>query len=438
MEQPTNTNKGIIADLFSQRIQLELLFSTGAVVSLANASSWLLIPTALMTERLGIGGYVFANFTFFFISAGVSALMIGFGLNILFRILTLCYLGIDYVFPGGVKQEKLGYNDYITPKINNSEDSSKWINRCERLSGFSFSISIVLVLKLVGLGILLCFIILLIKLTGLDPFTLENNKKYPNLTDYALLFSVFVILGVWDYIFLVLLRRFQWVSKIYYPIYFLFNILTLSFLYKHQKLILNTNLGRFTSGFILFTYLLIGVFTSYNNGKRLINISDQRKFTDVSISNKYFFTKNGYEDSRDENEPVKRLIIPSATVEGNFIPLFCNYAAVYDVDIQEIYQTQTIDQDSVVLLGIETEKRLAAISQFFQVSIDDSLCTNQKWFFHRYPKTDQKGFLTYLSIGHLKNGLHQINVKLKISEKDQYIDSKNDNSAYINFVKDVK
>ncbi len=438
MEQPTNNSKGIIADLFSQRIQLELLFSTGAVVSLANASSWLLIPTTLMTERLGIGGYVFANYTFFFISAGVSALMIGFGLNILFRILTLCYLGIDYVFPQGVKKEKLGYNDYITPKINNSEDSNKWINRCERLSGFSFSISIVLVLKLVGLGILFYFMILLIKLTGFDPYTLENNKKYPNLVENSLIFSVFVILGFLDYIFLVLLRRFQWISKIYYPIYFLFNILTLSFLYKHQKIILNTNLGRFTSSFILFIYLFIGIFTSYNNGKRLVNSSDQRKFTDVSIGNKYGFSKSGYEDSRDENEPVRRLIIPSAMVEENFIPLFCNYAAVYDIDIEEIYQTQAISEDSTALLDLETEKRLAAINQFFQVSIDDSLCTNQKWFFHRYPKTDQKGFLTYLSIGHLKNGLHRINVKLKISEKDQYIDSKSDNSAYLNFVKDVK
>ena len=438
MEQDTNSSKGIIADLFNQRIQLELLFSTGAVVSLSNASSWLVIPTKLITERLSVGGYVFAEFTFFFISAGVSALMIGFGLNILFRILTLCYLGIDYVFPKGVKEEKLGYNDYITPKINNHEDSSNWINRCERLSGFSFSISIVLVLKLVGLGILFSIMILLIKLIGIDPFTLENSKKYPHLLDYSLIFSVFVILGVWDYIFLVLLRRFQWVSKIYYPIYFLFNILTLSFLYKHQKLILNTNLGRFASGSILFIYLLIGVFTSYNNGKRLVSLSDQRKFTDVSISNKYGFSKNGYEDSRDEIEPVKGIIIPSATAEGNFIPLFCSYGAIYDVDIEEIYQTQTISEDSVALLDIETEKRLAAINQFFQVSIDDSLCTNQKWFFHRYPKTDQKGFLTYLSIGHLKNGLHQICVRFKISEKDKYIDSKRNHSGYINFVKDVR
>ncbi len=437
MEQNTNNSKGIIADLFNQRIQLELLFSTGAVVSLLNASSWLLIPTALMSERLGISGLVFAQLSFFFISAGVSALTIGFGLNILFRVLTLCYLGVDYVFPEGVKEEKLGYNAYIEPKINDNGSSTKWINRCERLSGFSFSISIILVLKLIGLGFLFIALVFLTKLTGLDLFTLENSKKYPDWQNYLLLFSVCVILGVFDYVFLVLLRRFQWVSKAYYPFYLLFNILSLSFLYKHQKLILNTNLGRFASGLIFFVYIIIGILTSYNTGKQIIKNTDQRAFSDISTSTKYGFYRT-YEDTREEFEPVQILIIPSAMIENNFVPLFCTYSAVLDFDIKEIYQPQAVEDDSTALRDKEVGKRLAAINQFIEVSIDDTTCNNLKWFFHRYPKTNQKGFLTYIPIEHLKNGVHQIGLKYKISEKDQYIDAKKENMSYINFVKDVK
>jgi hypothetical protein len=429
-----NHKSGLLADLLNQRIQLELLFSTGAVVTLINLPDWIRKQITILGEKNDILFLAILQLSEVFIISVVYALIIGFTLNIFFRVLTLCYLGIDYVFPKGIRIEKLKMSDYASQKLLQNTATQGAIELTERLAGFSFSFSIILVIRLLGLGIVLFLSIFLISISGLDIFSLEYNKSHEGGSiDYLLLFSAFVVLGIFDLIIFVFLRKFNWLSKIYYPISVFFNFISLNFLIRKQVFILNANLGRFAAGALTISFLIIGIFLS---NKSNINYGDKRDYNRISPTIKYAFNPKLYDDERNEDTPVQFVSIPSKYISSNQIPVFCAYRAWFDYDLEKFYiPNQNIPKDSVQMLENEEFKRLEAIGKYLVLSVNDTILQKVKWYYCKHPKTEQSGFLTHISIKNLAEGQHQLALNFNVQENNKYVDKKNVNKIMINFVK---
>ena len=427
--------KGVIGELFKNRIQLELLFSTGAIVSLANLPSILRYNLYIFVDKLDISLNVMLQFFYFFLTAGINTLIVGFGLNIFFRVLVLSYIGIESIYPNGIKKEKLKYSSYSESKIINNSNSQNIIDFCEKIASFSFSISIFLIIKFVGIAIVNIIIFSIFNLLGLNLFEAKNVDRNNDILNFIFLFSILLSLGIFDYIFNVLLRKFDIVSKIYYPLYRISNIITLNFLIRKQLLILNSNLGRFLTGFIILIYFLLGIFAVENNFMFLKNKFDSRKFYSVDESRKFIFSTSAYDDIRDKEVAIPSVTIPSQYIKDDILPIFFVYKAWYDIDMNEIYKPVEIDNDSTILLQNETIKRLETFGKYINLRIDDSIQSNLKWYYQVHPMTKQLGFVTYVPISELSKGVHNIGFKLNYSPKNIYVNAKNNQELYVNFVK---
>lgn len=437
----TNNEKkeasNIIGDLFNQRIQLELLFSTGAIVTLANLPTWIDASVQSLSEKNDVTTAAFYKFAEIFISAGINALIIGFALNIFFRVLTLCYLGIDYVFPEGILKEKLKFSDYANQKILGETDTQSLIERTERFAGFSFAFSIFLAVKLLGIGIVFNFFLGLLELLDVDLFTFSSQKS-TNFLDWVLLLVLIIVLGIFDYFVFVLGRKFNILSKFYYPIYLFFNFISLNFLIKKQKLILHSNFGRFKTGLLIMLSVIVGImFTKSSN---LMDKMDKRNFSPVSMNGDNGFFPRFYDDEREDEVKIRYASIPSRNIAQNQIALFCVYSRWNDYDLENFYKPQKdISSDSLQMIKSEDQKRLGAINQYFIINIDDTLSYSKlNWFHYRHPKTKQDGFLAYVPVKDLTEGVHKLSIKYNIQADNKYVDAKKIHKIYINFVKEER
>jgi hypothetical protein len=121
--------------------------------------------------------------------------------------------------------------------------------------------------------------------------------------------------------------------------------------------------------------------------------------------------------------------------------VFVAYFKLYDDDLEKIYvPVDSIDFNSAEAIRYtETEKRLAAFSQFAVLSIDDSLqLSAQRWMFMKHPVTKQLGFTTFLDVEKLKHGVHHLRINLKFDPSNKnYLNDKNYNffDTKIQFVK---
>ena len=54
--------------------------------------------------------------------------------------------------------------------------------------------------------------------------------------------------------------------------------------------------------------------------------------------------------------------------------------------------------------------RLMVVKEFYDVSINDSSQIVDEWFYHYKIQTKQRGYLTYLNISHLPEGMHKLEI----------------------------
>ncbi|MBK8723779.1 MAG: hypothetical protein IPL95_16445 [Saprospiraceae bacterium] len=427
--------KDFVSELFNQRIQIELLFSTGAIVSLINLPSIIKLNFLTIAESLDIIFVAFLQLGYFFISAGINALIVGFSMNIFFRVLTLCYLGIDFIYPNGIRKERLKYSEYTEKKLIKNTTSDTLIEFSEKLAGFSFSISIILIIKFIGLALIFFSIISVFNLAGINLFDVEFSDRNTSILNFSLLFAILASLGIFDYIFLVLFRKVKFIPKIFHPFYIITNYISLNFLIRKQLHVLNSNLGRFFTGLIIVIYIAIGLITTESMSRNIGNGFDKRSFKIDDKTGKYIFFNRFYDDQRSENEPISIVSIPSKYIKDDIVPLFCVYQAYHDIDLKDFYTPQDVPSDSTQLVNIETENRLNAFGKYITVSLDDSSKLDQKWYFQRHNLTNELGFITFISIADLPKGVHYIKLHFQISDKNKFVGKNQLNQLYINFVK---
>jgi hypothetical protein len=93
-------------------------------------------------------------------------------------------------------------------------------------------------------------------------------------------------------------------------------------------------------------------------------------------------------------------------ISDNILRLFISARVSFNDSIQQVCDPNIEDKNS-------SEYTLSCIRNFYELSINDSSITADKWFFHKHPSSSNRGYITYLDISHLKNGMHEVKVDLK-------------------------
>lgn len=415
--------KKLLDSLQQQSWELELIISGFAIFGLFTAYEP--IKTSMLNAQNGDQIY---SFIVFFIALMVcSILLFNLLLHVVLRGLWIGALGLRYV-SGDIEFDQLKYAEkfkkYLRKKIVSFD---RYIANLENYCSVLFAISFLLVFYVLAIACVNISIVLVAN------FIIQNDAL-PGWLSYGLGTVLMLFLGIgmfltfFDFITQGLLKRNKWIARIYFPFYWVFSFITLSFLYR--PLVYNFLDHRFGKRLILLLtpiYLLILFLTSLEN--RNSNFWDE----DAS-SSEIFANKDNYADMQTkEDDYPGNVVIPSKVVTDDYLQIFLPFSGKIEDRIFEFDESLRPENDRRGLRSkiefssnggdrLTRRKRKDSIRKkyidVFNVMYSfkiDSLDFDSEFILTK-DKGDHLGFETYLNLDSLSEGKHNLKlIQRKIS-----------------------
>lgn len=332
--------------------------------------------------------------------------------------------------------KKLKYSAFFTEKLPKKVSTlDQLLITLDNFSSVIFAFTFLVIFMFLSLFLGLSFI-------GLFPYLFEllkNNigEGFAKVLSYPVNFFIIILLlsgfiYLVDTISLGFFKKYKWLSKIYYPIYVLFGFVTVSFIYRgiYYSLISRFSKRRIRLFFIPYICLIfLAPFFRY----------DQFIFYPDDISD-YNHLNMYYDDLRKEDNWISHASIPAQQIDGQFFPLFIRYDVRDNPDILAICTNYTPSKSGGIKSGIkfnkgfqfstpnvpeaEPGKLLSCLSQFYKVSINDSLYSNLDFRFYTHPDHGEKGIYTMVDTKALARGKQILTIKkVKLNEEEALVET---------------
>jgi hypothetical protein len=226
-----------------------------------------------------------------------------------------------------------------------------------------------------------------------------------------------MLLTFFDFITQGLLKRNKWVAKVYFPIYWVFSFLTLSFLYR--PLVYNFLDNKFGKRLILLLtpiYICILFLASVTYEKSNYLDSDRN-------SSSIFANKENYQDLlTEETDMPGEIVIPSKIIRTPYLPIFIPFEEniedrifAYDSTIKPKKDKRGLSSDiQITSNGNEWRTRrqrdsirkryLAIFNEMYSFKIDSLKLDSD--FITTTNTKDQLGFETNMDIRTISEGKH--------------------------------
>ena len=339
---------------------------------------------------------------------GVYWLIVGLVLHLICRGLWIGLVGLSYSFPRGIRSERLKYQPKYLKRVSGIPPFEDIILKLERLCSIIYSVSFLLFMSLIGTYFFLSvFVILPVMVIVISVDSLGSNQQVLDGID-TYINALFVVggLGIIDFMTMGFFRRFKILGKIYWPLYWLFSFFTLAKYYRPTYYAVVTNMNRWG----LFVFLLLFVFAS------LIGVSSSQisnpgyifSQIDIWTEERGEYADEGSYQDRGEARPSVAVQIPSDIIEDDVLRVFLPV----QIDIQDSLRA-FINYDSISELGPDIDPGkyfLESVSDFYRLTIADSTFES-KMYFSTLAATNQRGYITYLDISFLDQGLYELTVE---------------------------
>lgn len=411
--------------------QLELLISGFAIFGLVSAIDTIKVKIAAAAASEIIG------FTTAWSVALICVLIFIFNLvlHVLLRGLWIGAIGLRYV-SGDIDYDKLNYSDKFTSYLKLKVGSfDRYISRLENYCSILFSITFLLVFYVIGFMAVMMAVGLLMNLIKNLEFIPDDISKYIR-KGIGVIFGLSALLVFIDFLGQGFLKKKKWTTKLYFPIYWVFSKLTLSFLYRPIAYnFLDNKLGKRVSLFLLPVYiaiLFISSFDYFNSNYLVVLRGSSENFADNS----------NYDDEiTADTQFVDFASIPSKIIHTSYLKVFIPFSTAKEDFVYEVNKSLKPEDDvrgfgTGIMVGVnegnrnkdeETKNKnladyLSAINQLYNLKID-SIPHTSDFIFAENAK-QRIGFETYLDIENLSKGKHvlTINGPKKIRIKKDSID----------------
>ena len=302
--------KKLLDKLQQESWQLELLISGFAIFGLINALGP--IENGL-NEARALESY--SKILFYIAKISCLVLIVNLIIHVVIRGLWIGAIGLRYV-SGEIDYGSLNYKkrftDYLKIKVGSFD---KYIGTLENYCSILFAVTFLFLFYIISLFM----IVLIIYLAG--NFFIGSGYFSelvgPMLLGFFALFFLSLSLFVFiDFITQGYLKKKEWTSFLYLPLYKVFSIITLSFLYR--PLVYNFLDNKFGKRIILVLipiYLFAFFLTTINNVRS--NYISTNKYSSV-----YYANSNNYINSIKTNEYIKGAAIQSKIVTNNYLKVF--------------------------------------------------------------------------------------------------------------------
>mgnify|MGYP003114115761 FL=1 len=308
--------KKLLDSLQQQSWELELIISGFAIFGLFTAYEPLRIETVNAENQQQIYRFV----VYLILQISCSILLFNLLLHVILRGLWIGSLGLRYV-SGDIEFEKLRYSERFTKYLQKRIVSfDRYIANLENYCSVLFAISFLLIFYVLAMTMIILSIVLVAN------FVIESDYLPEGLSSIlGVVLIIFIITGMTltfiDFLTQGWLKRKKWISRIYFPIYWVFSFLTLSFLYR--PLVYNFLDNRFGRRLILLLvpiYIAILMITSleYRNSNYLEK--DEQ-------SSSTFANKENYADMLVEDGDFPgQVVIPSKVINKPFLKVFVPFS----------------------------------------------------------------------------------------------------------------
>ncbi len=421
--------KKLLEKLQEESWQLELLISGFAIFGLFYAYA----PLEIINREAQNDKEFLIFFGSMIVLVSISILIFNLLLHVILRGLWIGALGLRYV-SGEINYEALNYSNkftnYLKRKVGSFDD---YIGKLENLCSVIFAISFLLIFYVIA------FAIVILTIVGIATYFLDNDNL-PNWISkgIGIPLMIFAVVGMFltffDFVTQGLLKKKQGISKIYFPFYWVFSFLTLSFLYRPLVYnFLDNKYGKRVSFILIPFYILIMVLTSFSYQKSNYLKSSPLDFVK---SNKIIANDNNYEDLliRD-NEFTKDFAIQSKVITDSYLKVIFPFTDGVENRIFKFNKSLKPKEDK---RGLRSEMQfgytefnkskqdslrveyLKMFNNIYNIKIDTTYYKTD--FIITKNKNDKFRFESYVKIKHLKEGKHIVNfVRLKHKDTDSVV-----------------
>lgn len=405
--------KKLLEKLQEESWQLELLISGFAIFGLFTAYDSVVF---YFNEAVATGqDYKRAAFTVIRISCII--LIFSLLVHVLLRGLWIGALGLRYV-SGEIDYEELNYSEKFTRYLKKKVGSfDKYIATLENYCSIIFAASFLLIFYVLAMTCIISTI-------GFIGNNIISSDWLPEWVSLwmgipLMLFIVFgMILTFIDYITQGFLKRKKWISKIYFPFYWVFSFITLSFLYR--PIVYNFLDNKFGRRFTLILFpLFIIVALSFS-----LQYNFSNYFSSEIASGDYISNSENYEDLIDEKTGfIDNAVIQSKVIKENYIKLFVPYSE--SIEDRVFYFNQGLKPEKDIR-GLDTEvfssgdnvfinrdslrrEYLVTFNKIYYTKIDTTIVDSE--FIVSQTKKGTLGFETFLPADNLTKGKHILEFK---------------------------
>ncbi|MCX2719342.1 hypothetical protein [Lentiprolixibacter aurantiacus] len=343
--------------------------------------------------------------------------------HVVLRGLWIGAIGLRYV-SGEIDYEKLNYSPKFARHLNKRVGSfDNYVANLEKYCSIIFAITFLLVFYLLGL-LIIVFVFTLMGLS-IDKDETPNWVRLYVLIPTIIFLAIGTILTFIDFATQGWLKKKKWISRFYYPIYWVFKYLTLSFLYRPMVYnFLDTKFGKRLSLVIVPLYL--GLFILSATGFSTSNYLESDMTSNSYIAN----NKNYLDTVEEQNLFVDRAAIPSKIITDPYLQVFVEYAKSVEDDVFFFNKELKPEEDRRGIYSIFSEgvvpyslrnkylrNYLETIEDMYTLEIDSIAFKPQ--FIITEISNKQMGFETFLDMKAIGDGKHT----LRILRKDHSLDS---------------
>ena len=431
-----------VANLQLESWQLELLITGFSIFLLASGyDEYQRFKEALYFDKLvkmndstviftAAGRFVLSSIPFL-----IRFFLISLLLHLLLRGFWIGIVGLSSV-NNAIDFEKLNlkgpFRKYLPARVRTLDDLIFFI---DQISSVIFAYTYLLVFSVLSVALVGAFLFILLGSINILPQYI-GNQAVLGITVFtvmllAMLLLVAAIIFFLDTLLFSAFKKSRWFSSIYFPLYRLFSIISLSFIYRsiYYHLITNYKKKHIVS---VSATLLVLLLLSVQFGKW----DRYMYFPHQNGSNRFIVKNDVYDDERG-NAYIREASIPSKIVGSDFLPLFIRYSPEQNTSVKyfcpevnflndEVTITDGIKagmasaQDTIHTLselmydaGSFEEKLargLACVQKNYEVYLDDELVEND-FLYTTHGNRNEKGFLQMLDLTEIERGKHVISIK---------------------------
>ena len=407
--------KKLLQKLQEESWQLELLISGFAIFGLFSAWE----PLELLIREANNNDQNYYQLALVFLRISCAILLFNLLLHVILRGLWIGALGLRYV-SGDIDYEKLNYSEKFTNYLKKRIGSfDKYIATLENYCSIIFAISFLLIFYVLAFAFTMIVITLIANyLLGSDsiPKWVSKGLGIP-----LIIFIVFgMLLTFIDFLTQGFLKKKKWISKIYFPFYWVFSFVTLSFLYRPLVYnFLDNKFGKRISFMLVPIYVGIFVLTSIED--RRSNYIDE-----LNNSNSYYSNNNNYEDMlNEEGKFIKTAAVSSKVIRDPYLKVFMTYSDAIEDRIFSRNESLKPEKDKrglysdivFVSSGIKKNKDslrkvyLKTFNDTYKIVIDSVQYKSDFILGESNTIESEFGFETYIDIKNLSEGKHLLKLQ---------------------------